>query len=217
MLVTASRSAGARTASAAVGRGPALITARTFMPAEARISRAAASSASSGRCRLASVTSRMSARAWAQIRLISAISASARASSRPISRPIRSAFSAIADRPRPSRSWMSRATRSRSASTAILASSARSVSSWRAVPASQDSPYTVRPTPAAAAVSYSTMAHPCCGGWPAWGTVAYNADQPATTAAYPAHRHRPGTSSRNEPAANPARLPTWPRSRTKGM
>src|SRR4029077_9900466 len=35
-------------------------------------------------------------------------------SSRPMSLPIRSAFIAIAERPRPRRSWMSRATRSRS-------------------------------------------------------------------------------------------------------
>jgi DNA-binding NarL/FixJ family response regulator len=106
MFVTASRTTGTRTA-AASGGGSALTHMRTSMPADARTSRAAASSALSARSRASLATRRTSALAVAQIRASSAISSPALASSRPMSLPIRSAFIAMADRPRPRRSWVS--------------------------------------------------------------------------------------------------------------
>jgi len=44
--------------------------------------------------------------------------------------------------------------------------------------------------------------------FPSSPSALYSAGQLATTAAYPAHRHQPGTSSSTEPARNGASVPT---------
>ena len=201
--MTASRTTGTRTA-AASGDGSALDRARTSMPADASTSRAAASSASSGRSRASPATRRTSALAVAQIRASSAISSPALASSRPMSLPIRSAFIAIADRPRPRRSWVSRATRSRSPATALRASSPRRFSSRTASHANRVSPYTSRPSAALSTVRNSIppshlQGVVSTGG----GFTAHSTGTLAITAANATRPGAPGTSSSADPARNP--------------
>ncbi len=200
--MTASRTTGTRTAAAA-GSGFAPTRARTSMPADVRTSRAAASSASSGRSLALPATRRTSALALAQTRASSAISSPARASSRPMSLPIKSAFIAMADRPRPRRSWVSRATRRRSPATALRASSPRRFSRRTASQASLVSPYTSRPSAALSTVRNSIPPSDSRVVSRGGGFTAHSTGTLAITAANATRPGTPGTSSSADPARNP--------------
>ena len=200
--MTASRTTGTRTA-AASGDGSALTDRRTSMPAEARTSRAAASSAANGRSLASPATRRTSALAVVQIRASSAISSPALGSSRPMSLPMRSDFIAIADRPRPRRSWVSLAKRSRSLATALRASSPRRFSSCMASQASRVSPYTSRPSAALSTVRNSTppsdSEHVSAGS----GSIAHSTGMLTITAANATRPGVPVMSRSADPARNP--------------
>ena len=129
------------------------------MPDDVRMSYARPSSLTNDSRRLSAATSRASLPALTHSHSSSSSSHRTRASSRPISAPTRSVFSVIAERPSPSRSWVSRASRSCSRTAASSASSSRSAASRTARPVSQASPYTSSPNATAVAVAYTVHLH----------------------------------------------------------